>query len=81
MEATDSASSSPEKSPAHEDDDMMSSLDDSYLESYGFNFQDTYRHVLKFYKGIHLKAFKNHTSITAFWLFTTYHFRTFYFRK
>ena len=57
MEATDSASSSPEKSPAHEDDDMMSSLDDSYLESYGFNFQDTYRHVLKFYKGTHLKAF------------------------
>ena len=58
MEATDSASSSPEKSPAHEDDDMMSSLDDSYLESYGFNFQDTYRHVLKFYKGTHLKAFE-----------------------
>ena len=57
MEATDSASSSPEKSPAQEDDDMMSSLDDSYLESYGFNFQDTYRHVLKFYKGMHLKAF------------------------
>jgi len=41
MEATDSASSSPEKSPAHEDDDMMY-LDDSYLESYGLNFQDTY---------------------------------------
>lgn len=60
MEATDSASSSPEKSPAHEDDDMMSSLDDSYLESYGFNFQDTYRHVLKFYKENESKSSSSH---------------------
>jgi hypothetical protein len=41
MEKPVHQSLAPEKSPAHADADMMY-LDDSYLESYGLNFQDTY---------------------------------------
>ena len=52
MEASNSASASLGKFPDTELElEMQSSLDVTYLALYGFTFTDTYRHVLRFYKG------------------------------
>ena len=52
MESTNSVSSTPGRLPDTQlDNETQSSLDESYLKLYGFNFNDTYRHALRFYKG------------------------------
>ena len=33
------------------ENDMHAALDENYLKLYGFSFQETYRHALRFYKG------------------------------
>ena len=53
MEATNFVSSPIGNVPDAElDNEAQSSLDDNYLKLYGFNFSETYRHALRFYKGI-----------------------------
>ena len=52
MESKNSVPSSHGKlSDTQLDNEDQPSLDESYQKLYGFNFNDTYRYALRFYKG------------------------------
>ena len=68
MESKNSVPSSHGKlSDTQLDNEDQSSLDENYQKLYGFNFNDTYRYALRFYKGnlsIHIRLESNALVVT-----------------